>query len=398
MKTLILFLLLLAAPAFAAPPLIVISIDGFRADYLARGKTPTLAMLAKTGVHARAMRPSFPALTFPNHYTLVTGLRPDHHGIVDNVMWDESIGQKFTMSADTAFDPRWWNGAKPLWISADEQGRVTAMSGWPGSEIHIAGRGPTYLEPWRENRGADDAVTTILNWLVLPPKQRPQLSFLYFYEVDHEGHEHGPDSAELNTALVRVDKALAKLVAHLKARHLYDRTNIVIVSDHGMTATPEGQYTIIDQLVPPTEGIVRTWGSGSGIDALPGHEAQVAAVLLAPHDHFTCWRKSDLPVAFHYGANPRVPQFYCLNQPGWRFATAQDVADNKRQLPGNHGYDPGLPDMQALFVAHGPAFRKDVTLGMIDNVDVYPLLAAIAGLKPEKNDGEPGAFAGALSP
>src|SRR3569833_1314626 len=123
-------------PVHAGRTTILVSLDGFRADYFDRGLTPTLKALADHGVRAKAMHPSFPSLTFPNHYTLVTGLRPDHHGIVDNVMWDEVIGQKFTMSADTAFDPRWWNGAKPLWISAGEQGRVTAMSGWPGSEIH----------------------------------------------------------------------------------------------------------------------------------------------------------------------------------------------------------------------------------------------------------------------
>ena len=397
MKKLLLLLVLLAVPALAAPaPLIVISIDGFRADYLGRGNTPTLAMLAKTGVHAVAMHPSFPSLTFPNHYTLVTGLRPDHHGVVDNDMWDATIGQKFTMSARTSWDPRWWDQAKPLWTTAAEQGRITAAAGWPGSTILVAGKTPNYLAPWRDGRTADEAVTMALNWQDLPPKLRPDITFVYFYEVDHQGHEHGPDSAETNSAMRDVDAALARLVAGLKARHRYEGTNIVVVSDHGMTQMPEGQVTVLDQMVPPSEGIVRAPGSGGAVDPLPGHEDAVARILLAPHDHFTCWRKSEIPANFHYGANARVPAFYCLNQPGWRFILMANAA--KKQNPGGHGFDPALPDMQALFVAHGPAFRKGLTLPAIDNVDVYPMLATITGLPAQKNDGNPAALAPALSP
>lgn len=393
----LLLLLLLATPVIAAPaPLIVISIDGFRADYFDRGVTPTLAMLARTGVHARAMHPSFPSLTYPNHYTLVTGLRPDHHGVVDNVMWDDHIAQKFTMAAPTAWDPRWWSGAKPLWVTAAEQGLTTAAAGWPGSEVHIAGHSPNYVMPWHDQRGAGEAVSVALNWQDLPARLRPQITFLYFYEVDHQGHEHGPDSPEANAALRGVDAALARLVQGLKARHRYDGTNIVIVSDHGMTAMPAGQVTVLDQLVLPSEGIVRTPGSGGAVDPLPGHEEAVAKILLTPHEHFTCWRKAAIPAALHYGANRRVPAFYCLNQPGWRFILAADQA--KTQNPGAHGFDPALPDMQALFVAHGPAFRRGMTLPAIDNVDVYPMLAAITGLPPEKNDGDPAALAPALSP
>ena len=105
----------------SAPPLtVLISIDGFRADYLDRGVTPVLSALAAGGVRAD-MRPSFPSKTFPNHYALVTGLRPDRNGIVDNNMYDVAITpQKFTMSAAVASDPRWWNEAEPIWVIATE--------------------------------------------------------------------------------------------------------------------------------------------------------------------------------------------------------------------------------------------------------------------------------------
>lgn len=386
-----------AQPPAAKPPLLILlSIDGFRADYLDRGLTPTLAMLAKTGVRAKAMRPSFPTLTFPNHYTLVTGLRPDHHGIVDNDMWDESIGQKFTMSAKTGGDARWWEGAKPLWVTAAEQGRITADAGWPGDTVAIFGKRPTYLDPWRADRPAEEAVVMALHWLDLPPRYRPSLQFLYFYEVDHKGHDFGPDSPEVNAALRQVDAAVAALVAGLKARGLYDRTNLVITADHGMIATPPSQFTVIDDLVPAAVGIVRTAVSLAGIDPRPGKEAELARILLAPHPHFNCWRKNALPPEFHYGTNTRVPQFICLNAAGWRFRTRDETEHDKNNNRGNHGYDPRDPRMAAIFVAHGPAFKAGATLPVFDNVDVYPLLAKITGLKPEPNDGNLAEISAAL--
>lgn len=396
-----LFLAPAAAPA-PAPTLILISLDGFRAGYLDRKQAPALMpnllALARTGVRAKGMTPSFPTLTYPNHYTLVTGLRPDRHGVVDNVMTDPAIGpDRFTMNSRTGDDGRWWEGGKPLWVSAQEQGRITAAAGWPGSDRRIHGRRATYLDPWRAGMEPDEVASLALAWLGLPARQRPSLLFLYFADVDHEGHVFGPGAAQTDAALRRVDAAVGRLVAGLKARGLYAHTNIVLVSDHGMTDTPAGQHTVIDDLVPPSLGIVRTAASAAGIDALPGHEAEVARILLAPHAHFTCWRKEDIPAHLHYGRHPRVPQFYCLNVPGWRFALAADVAAGKTQNPGNHGYDPRLPDMQALFLAHGPAFRKGATLAPFDNVHVYPLLARLSGVTPQDNDGDSHALDAALS-
>jgi predicted AlkP superfamily pyrophosphatase or phosphodiesterase len=390
-----LILVFLAPAAKAADPLIVISIDGFRADYLDRGVTPTLAMLAREGVRA-AMQPSFPALTYPNHYTLVTGLRPDRHGVVDNEMWDETIGQRFTMSAKTAEDPRWWEGAKPLWTSAEEQKRATAVAGWPGSEKYLFGKRPRYLDPWRDGRTADETVAVILNWLDLPAPFRPVLILGYFAEIDHDGHVYGPGSREMSAALRKMDAVLATLVAGLKRRGLYNRTNLVLVADHGMTNTPPGQNTVIDRLVPPMLGLVRSSGSGAGIDPLPGRDAEVASILLKPHEHFTCWRKGAIPPRLHYGTHARIPQFYCQNHVGWRFRTEKNVADNARENPGNHGFDIAHPHMQALFVGRGPAFRRNVRLDPFDNVDVYTLLARLSGVTPEKSDGGIAAFAAAL--
>lgn len=393
---LVVLLLLLAPSAQAAAPLIVISIDGFRADYIERGVTPTLAMLARDGVRARAMRPSFPALTYPNHYTLATGLYPDHHGVVDNAMWDDAVSRdKFTVKGKYPDLPGWWEQAKPLWESAQGQGRVTAAAGWPGTSVAIHGLRPNYLDPWRAGRDPQEIAEVALAWLDL--KHPATLQFLYFDDVDRAGHDHGPDAPDLNDALRRVDGALAALVAGLKKRGLYGRANIVIVSDHGMAATTNARATVIDELVGPDIASIRSTAAATvGIDALPGKEAEVAAILLAPHPHFTCWRKSEIPARFHYGSHPRVPHFFCLNQTGWGFTTKAAREGWTKEHPGDHGFDPADPAMAALFVAHGPAFRRGITLEPFDNVNVYVLLAKVSDVMPEKNDGGLAVFAGGL--
>lgn len=241
-----------AGTARVAPaPLILISIDGFRADYLARGVSPTLSALAAEGVRAEGMQPSFPSLTFPNHYTIVTGDYPDHHGIVDNAMFDPVLG-KFTLGKREAVgDGRWWDQAEPIWVSADRQGVRTATMFWPGSEASIHGYRPDYWVPYEGDTTYDSRVDQVLHWLDLPPSQRPGFLTLYFEAVDTAGHYEGPDAAETNAAIGEVDAALARLVDGLRQRGLLDRVNLIVLSDHGMAATPPDQRIFLDELIDP---------------------------------------------------------------------------------------------------------------------------------------------------
>jgi predicted AlkP superfamily pyrophosphatase or phosphodiesterase len=210
---LLLSALVLAGPAAAAPLTVLVSIDGFRADYLDRGVTPVLSGLAAQGARG-AMRPSFPSKTFPNHYTLVTGLRPDHHGIVENNMEDPAIpGVTFKMSNLAAVaDRRWWDGGEPIWVTAERAGIRSATMYWPGSEAEIHGVRPSLWLHFDQNRLSPARVDQTLAWLDLPAEQRPQFVTLYFDEVDTAGHWFGPDSAEVNAAAGRVDQALGRLV------------------------------------------------------------------------------------------------------------------------------------------------------------------------------------------
>jgi predicted AlkP superfamily pyrophosphatase or phosphodiesterase len=380
-----------------APPkptlTILISLDGFRADYLDRGNTPILNALAADGARG-AMRPSFPSLTYPNHYTLVTGKRPDHHGMVNNTLEaDEVPGVDFKMSNHEAVgDERWWNQAKPIWVSAEQQGVHAGVLFWPGSEAAIDGVRPSYWKAYDEKLAYDDRVDTVLAWI--DAKSPPLgLATLYFDATDTEGHHYGPDSPEVNAAAARVDAVIARLAAGLKARGLYETTNIVVVADHGMASQPLSGLVDVATLVDPAKVKFVSTGSVVGVRALPGFEAEVKAAMLKPHPHLTCWEKGKIPARYGYGTNPRVPPIVCLAERGWYFVTASAIKKRLAEHPrdgGAHGYDPFDPTMRAVFVAHGPAFKPGVVLPVFDNVDVYPLLTHLIGVKGDKGDGSLG--------
>jgi predicted AlkP superfamily pyrophosphatase or phosphodiesterase len=378
------------SPPARASLTILVSIDGFRADYLDRGNTPTLSALATDGARG-AMRPSFPSLTFPNHYTLVTGKRPDHNGVVDNVMEDLAIpGVTFRMSNHEAVvDTRWWSQAKPIWVSAEQQGVHAGTLFWPGSEAAVDGVRPSRWKTFDKTVASNDRVDILLSWI---DAKEPALGFatLYFDPVDGQGHHYGPDSPEVNAATAEVDTAIARLVAGLKARGLYETTNIVVVADHGMAPQPLNRMVDVATLVDPAQARFVATGSVVSVRPLPGHEAEVAAALLRPIPHLSCWEKGKIPARYGYGTHPRVPPIVCLAQTGWYFTTAEMIRKRLDENPrdgGAHGYDPADPTMRAVFVAHGPAFKSGTVLPVFDNVDVYPLLTRVMGIRGGSGDG-----------
>jgi predicted AlkP superfamily pyrophosphatase or phosphodiesterase len=337
------------------------------------------------------MRPAFPSLTSPNHYTLVTGLVPDHHGIVNNTMEDPAIpGQRFSLSNREAIgDERWWDEATPIWISADRAGLRTATMFWPGSEAPIHGMHPDYWKPFDVTVTPTQRVDQILAWLDLPASKRPSFLTLYFDTVDHQAHGHGPDSPEVDAALSDVDAAMARLIAGLRQRHIESRINIIIVSDHGMANTPLQQVIKLDDVVNPDSIDIVTLGVLAGLRARPGHESEIAADLVRPQPHMQCWPKDAIPKRLDYGSNPRVPSWVCLADVGWEITTSQSQSHRSGTGShlGDHGYDNAAPEMRALFVAHGPAFVAGTVLKEFPNVDVYPLLAHLLGIQPRPNDG-----------
>lgn len=390
--------LALTGPAFAQdsePPVtILISIDGMRPDYLERGLTPNLTALRKRGV-AAAMRPSFPSKTFPNHYTIVTGKRPDRNGIVGNLMIDPvRPDQKFSMGdAKQALDPFWWAEAEPIWITAEKGGIRTATMFWPGSEVAHEGRRPSDWLRFDQNIGNAQRVNTVLDWMRRPAAIRPRLVTMYFDTVDTAGHRFGPGrSPELDAAIADVDSRIGDLVRGVEAMGV--AANFVITADHGMAETDESRVIQLDELIDRASYIAVEAGPYAAIEPTAGTDERVYQALLRPHAHMACHRKEELPQHLHYGKNPRVAAIICIADNGWTILSGPPPYPVKG---GAHGYDPANSDMHALFMAFGPSIRSTETLPLFDNVDVYPLLAALTGFAPLPSDGNPATLAPLLT-
>lgn len=387
------------APAPGEPKtVLLVSIDAFRPDYLDRGITPNLTRIAREGVRAQWMNPSYPSLTFPNHYTIVTGLRPDHHGIIHNTMQDEAIGGFKIADREAVGDGRWWGG-EPIWVSAEKAGLRSATMFWPGSEAAIDGVRPTHWQKFDEKVTYDARVDQIVAWLDVPAAQRPRLATLYLEKVDKAGHDFGPDSPQVREAIIQADAAIGRLVSELVARGLLDNINLIIVSDHGMAAVGPGHAIAVEDMVPLEDAVVVTIGQSVGIAPRPGREAKVEARLLGAHPQYDCWRKGELPARWHYGSHPRIPPIVCQMHEGWDALARETLLKRPKDATrGSHGYDPALPSMRALFIARGPAFRSGAVIAPFDNVDVYPLLARLLGMRPAANDGDPAPLLPALRP
>lgn len=384
----------LEAPA--GHPLILISIDGYRADYLDRGHSPVLAALAGDGVRAKGLRPVFPTLTYPNHYTIVTGRYPDEHGIVNNTMHDPILGDFTPANRAANTDGRWWNQAEPIWVTAEKQGVRTASVFWPGTQAEIHGVRPTYWQLFDSAVTPDDRVDQALSWLDLPADERPSFVSLYFEQADVAGHSYGPESLQVTEALVAVDEALGRLVDGLRQRGRFDATNLVILSDHGMSDSSPDRIVLLDRIVNLEHVEIKSALVNLGVEPKAGYEAEVERAMLAPHPHLTCWKKGAVPKRFHYGANSRIPAIQCVTQDGWMVSTESIESKRAHPLLGEHGYDNNDPNMLALFVGHGPAFKQRAIVPVFDNINVYALLAKLAGIRPLRNSGSLAATAGML--
>ena len=385
------------------PTVILISLDGFRCDYLEKYHPPTLLSLARDGVQAKWMIPSFPSKTFPNHYTIATGLYPQNHGIVENNVFDKGFNATFTMSnREEVQNGRWWLG-EPIWITAEKQGQKTAPYFWPGSEAEIAGARPTYWKPYDGKVTNEARVDTVLSWLDLPPGERPTLLTLYFSDVDNAGHDFSPDAVETREAVLKVDNDLGRLIDGLKARRILAQVNLIIVSDHGMATQDPNNAIILDELFDTSLAERILWTSEIvSIFPKAGKEDAIYTTLKARMPpHAKLYRKAEVPARFHYSNSPRIAPLLVLPDEGWTLTTRAKfdeakAKDPKNGLRGGHGYDNELPSMRAIFIAHGSAFKKGVVIEPFENVQVYNVMTRILRLRPAPNDGNDTAAVAAL--
>jgi predicted AlkP superfamily pyrophosphatase or phosphodiesterase len=373
------------------PTVVLISLDGFRYDYIDKYKPKMLNKLAKNGVRAKWLIPSFPTKTFPNHYTIATGLYPEHHGIIENNIYDFdtvfSLGKR-----EEVQNSRWWLG-EPIWVTAEKQGQRAGAFFFPGTEAEIMGKRPTF---WKEYDGKipnETRVKTILTWLDLPVAERPTVYTLYFSDTDDAGHGFSPESKETAEAVEKVDEDLKLLYDGLKKRGINKKVNLIIVSDHGMAAVKAANSVMLDSYFDfdDTERILWT---GEIVQIFPkdGKEDAIMSGLKSIK-HATCWRKSEIPARLNYNKSPRIAPVVCSAEEGFYMTSEERLErDKKREgwgkLRGAHGYDNKYQSMQATFIAHGSAFKKGFIAEPFENIQIYNLMCKILGLNPAQNDGD----------
>ncbi len=364
------------------PTLIVVSIDSFRNDYLTKLSLPNLSKLARNGVHS-PLQAVFPSITFPNHYSIATGLYPKHHGIIMNEFVTKEMKEPFTYIGHrlTVSDPNWWKG-EPIWISAEKQGQLTASASWPISGFTIKGIRPTYYQEYPEDGSPAIRIKQLLSWLDLPKNQRPTLLMAYFENLDNAGHKAGPDSQEVRQTAQQIDKAIGQLVKGLEQRGIASQVNLVIVSDHGMS--PINPNKIIDLMsIIPKKDLLAITDSDAVVAVYPKPEKinQVYQALKQANKGMSVYRETEIPSRFHFNSSHTPPILCVADEQGYL------LGKDKEPQKGTHGYDPKLQSMHAVFIATGPAFKKGYTRSAIENINLYSLFTRILQIQPAKNDG-----------
>ncbi|XP_071533900.1 venom phosphodiesterase 2-like isoform X2 [Panulirus ornatus] len=376
-------------PTYHQHPLILVSVDGFRAEYLSRGMTPTIQALASKGTRAPYMKPSFPTITFPNHYTLVTGMYPPSHGIIANKFYDPVFQSEFRIGRKESFQPRWWGG-EPIWKTVETQGKKAATFFWPGSEVD--GNQPSYWNYYNESIPFEYRVDKVLSWLDLPSETRPSFITLYMHEPDNIGHDFGPNSPELEKVLVRVDSFVKRLVEGLQARNLVSCVNLLVVADHGMAEAGQQRMINLNDYIPNFTNITRFWDGAFGrFTPKDGSEAtkyEMMKALSCKQPELRVYERELLPIRWHMGTQQRVENIVVDLDAG--FSVGGD--DSFQADNGEHGYDNYFPVMNALFVAHGPDFRRNLEVEAFQNIELYNLMCHLLDVKPAPNNGTWGAL------
>jgi len=368
------------------PYVILISFDGFRWDYANRGISPNIDRVKKEGVSALSLRPSFPSKTFPNHYAIVTGMYPENNGLIANSMHDPFTNERYKLSDSNQVRNGKWYLGEAFWETAQRNGIISASYFWPGSEMTPEYRRPKYFQRYVHTRNYKERVNGIINWLKLPYAERPHFLTLYFSATDDKGHKFGPNSKEVNGAIIKEDNMLGLLFNKLKDIKLYDSTNVILVSDHGMTEISKDRTVNIQNILRGYNVEYQQGGPFMLIQPKPGEVENVYKHLLKNRKHFNVYTKENIPARFHYSKNPFITDIIISADLGWSLTTDRsEKYMSKIKIGGNHGWDNYTLDMNGIFFAMGPSFKKGYKFGTINNIDIYPLLCEIFNISPRSN-------------
>lgn len=382
------------------PPTLLFSLDGFRAEYLHTwgGLLPVISKLKNCGTYAKNMRPVYPTKTFPNHYSIVTGLYPESHGIIDNKIYDPKINAFFALKSKEKFNPAWYKG-EPIWLTTKYQGLRSGTFFWPGSDVKINGILPDIYKIYNGSVPFEERILTILKWLQLPKDERPHFYTLYLEEPDSSGHSYGPVSSEVIRVLQRVDNMVGMLMDGLKELNLHRCLNLILVSDHGMEQGSCKKYVYLNKYLGDAKDIKIVYGPAARLrpsdvpDKYFSFDYEDLARNLScrePNQHFKPYLKHFLPKRLHFAKNDRIEPLTFYLDPKWQLA----LAPSEKEHCGNgfHGSDNLFSNMQALFIGYGPGFKHRFEVDSFENIEVYNLMCDLLNLTPAPNNGTHGSL------
>jgi len=386
------------APAQQAKPyVILISFDGFRAEYLRRLDLPNFERVARAGVRSVGLVPVFPSKTFPNHYSIVTGLYAEHHGVVGNTIWDPQRNASMSMSDTLSTRDAVWYRGEPIWVTAERQGMVAASFFWPGSEAAIGGIRPTIYKHYDGRVPDAQRVDSVLAWLALPETSRPHMITLYISDLDGAGHRNGPLSPQVDSAGWRVDAALGRLLDGLEQSPVRDRVYLVLTADHGMSEQSPRWFVALDTLIDTTGVRIPEYGPNATLHVQGGMpRARVLRDSINKRmRHGRAYLREEVPGRLHFSADPRIGDLVIIMDE--HFTVGLAARAPRDDGGATHGWDPVYPSMHALFMVCGPGVPAGKTIPPFENIDIYPYLTEILGLTPAAGiDGHRGRLGGLI--
>ncbi len=386
-KYIILFLIIHTVYASDADEyVLLISMDGFRYDYLDKANTPNFDKLVNTGVSAKALIPVFTSKTFPNHYSIATGMYAENHGLIANTFFANDLNKQYSIRDRNAVENGAFYGGEPIWVTAESQNVISASYFWVGSEAVIKGQQPTYWKKYNQKVSFESRIDSVISWYSKPVQSRPRLILLYFHEPDWTGHEYGPNSNETISQIENMDNVFGNLITKISKLSIYNNLNIIIVSDHGMTEV--NPHSTIDLSLVTDLSNMRVNGSGPTVFISSESKKQLKQTYkqLKNIDNADVYWKQNIPKRFHYRNHVRIPDLLVLANEGW---SLMPLGHGSSTPKGSHGYDNQLDNMKAIFMAKGPSFKKGYRRDEFENIHIYPLITHILGIKSYPNiDGD----------
>ncbi len=380
------------------PPqyLILLSIDGYKHSYNEQYQPPNLVRFASEGVAAQALIPSFPSKTFPNHYTIVTGMYPENHNLVNNTFYDPERGEFYRIRDRSAVQDGSWYSGNPIWVHAEKHGITSASYFFVGSEADVQGVRPTYHYDYDASVPNKERIDQVMGWLDLPEQDRPRMITMYFSDIDDAGHAFGPDATQTKNAVLSIDSLLGYFFEKLEAIHL--PVNFIIVSDHGMANIPTDHYINTDEFLNPDHYHVANNGALAHLYLKDSITIEEAVGPLNEIDQpLKVYLRKDFPHYHRNRDNPRIGDIILMPEFPYYLADSRRLTRNRQMatllnndgLFGEHGFDSAEPDMHGVFFAKGPAFKNALRIESFENIHIYPIMCRILGLEiPEGIDGD----------